>query len=307
MNILVTGGAGFIGSHLTCELLKRGHKVSVVDILCNFAGRDFSENISYRKGLIKGAEFIRGKSSSRSFWKKKFEVVVHLAGIPVISPKKGDFYTYNIQETDKVLRIARDTGVRRLVFISSIYAYGHYRGSPYREDMSLEPHDQYGISKAVGEYLTRYYFCDREWGIIRTAGVYGFGDHNPRIARLVIELHSQLSQMFITRGVARNFIYIDDLIDGMVRVIESPVLNNAFNLVTETVTLEEFIERVKKYVPTLAFKFRVAPKDELFIGPVDINKAKKLLGFNPKFSLDKGMQEYIKKIKEFSRIDKKGG
>lgn len=301
MKVLVTGGAGFIGSHLSAALIHRGHEVVVVDSFVNYAGGDFKENLHYRKKLIEGARLFRAETSDPNAWRTKFDVVVHLAGIPVINPKKGDFFKINVQEMEKVLILARENGTRRFIFMSSIYAYGKYRGKPYREDFPLEPVNEYGISKAVGEYLMRLFFFDREWIAIRTAGIVGFGDHNNRVFQLIVEKYSKVPKLTLTRGVQRLFIYIDDLVDGVVKSVESETANEAFNITAGVVTLEDFAKEVKKYFPNLTWVLRDMPKGELLIGPASIEKAKKLLGFRPKYNLRGAVSEYVRKVKEFVR------
>lgn len=295
MKILITGGAGFIGSHLARALFKKRHQVSIADPFVNFSGGDFFKNFSYRQKLISEAKLFRTLASDSKVWKDNYEVVVHLAGIPVISPKKGDFFKINIAETEKVLKKARKTLVRRFVFMSSIYAYGHYSGRPYSENLPLEPVEPYGITKAIGEYLTKFFFFDREWITIRTAGVFGPGDHNNRVFQLILENQQPL---FLTKKTKRIFIYIDDLIAGLVKAIEAKVKNEAFNLTSGICTLEEFAKVAKKYLPDLQWRERERPKGELVVGQVDINKAKKLLLFKPKFTLEEGIKDYFRKIKK---------
>lgn len=299
MKILVTGGAGFIGSHLTRALLDKGHKVSVVDSFQNFAGYDFFENFDYRKNLIKGAKLYRTKASDPSVWKEKYEVVAHLAALPVIIPKRGDFYKINIQETEKVLRLARKNGVRRFLFMSSIYAQGNYPGHPYEEDMPLDPIDLYGTSKAVGEFLTRFFFGDREWVAIRTAGVFGFGDHNNRVFQLIVEKYQRLPQLFLSKNTSRIFVYIDDLVEGIVRATELKVSHEVFNIASGVVTLEDFAKEVKKYFPKLTWKLREQSKGEIIVGPASIEKAKKILGYQPKYTLRRAVKEYVRKVKRY--------
>lgn len=301
MKILVTGGTGFIGSHLTHALLERGHKVTVVDNFSNFSGGDFFENFDYRKKLIRGAKLIRSKASDKSVWSNgSYEVVAHLAALPVIIPKKGSFYETNIVEMEKVLKAAKKTGTRRFLFMSSIYAYGHYRGKPYREDMSFEPIDLYGASKAVGEQLTRFFFHGHEWVTVRTAGIVGFGDHNNRVFQLIVEKYKKLPKLVLTKKVKRIFVYIDDLVDGIIRGVESNVKNESFNIAGGVTTLEKFAKEAKKYLPDLRWSKRDVPEGEMCIGPASCEKAKMLLGFKPKYDLKRAVKEYVKEYKEFS-------
>jgi len=299
MKILVSGGAGFIGSHLTRALLDRGHKVTIVDAFVNYAGGDFYESFDYRKKLIKGAKLFKTRASDKKVWGSGYEVVAHLAALPIIFPKKGDFYKENILETEKVASFAKKSGTRRFLFMSSIYAQGSYRGIPYSEDMPLEPTDLYGASKGAGEQMVRFFFFDREWEIVRTAGIVGFGDHNRRVFQLIVEKHPGLPQLTLTRGVVRIFVYIDDLVDGIVSAIETKTKNEVFNIAGGVTTLDEFAKEVKKYIPNLEWKLRDAPKGELIIGPANISKARKILGFKPKFTLETAVKEYIKKFRKY--------
>lgn len=293
MNILITGGAGFIGSHLTAKLVALGYNVTIVDSFTNFSTGDFNLNFNYRKKLIKGAKLIINNASHHSVWKQKYEIIIHLAAIPVINPKSGDFFRVNVLETDRVLQKAKKNGVRKVIFTSSIYAYGSYRGKPYKEEFSLEPEDRYGLSKAFGEYLVRKHFFNREWVIIRTAGVFGFGDHNRRISQRIIENNHQSSKLFLTKGAKRSFIYISDLVDSLVKAVESGVKNEVFNITGYSVLLEEFAHEAKRYFPDLQWDLREIPQGEISIGPADIKKAQKLLNFKLNYSIKKGIKDYI--------------
>ena len=293
MNILITGGAGFIGSHLTEKLIAKGYSVTIVDSFTNFSTGDFKLNLDYRKKLIKGAKLIKSSASNQLVWKDKYTILVHLAAIPIVNPKYGDFFKVNVWETDKVLKQALNNDIRRVLFPSSIYVYGSYRGRSYEEDFPLEPEDNYGLSKAFGEYLVRKYFLNREWIIVRTAGVFGFGDHNWRVSQRIIEKNHNMFSLEISKETKRSFIYIDDLVDGLVKVIETPVNNEVFNMTGDTILLEEFAKESREYLPGLSWNLRDKPKNETVIGPASTKKAQQLLGFQIKYSIRDGIKKYI--------------
>jgi nucleoside-diphosphate-sugar epimerase len=152
---LVTGGAGFIGSHLSEELIRRGHAVRVADSL--ITGK--RSNLDH----VRGVEFLEGDLADAAFAQRAVEgveYVLHQAAIPSVPRSVNDPITSNRANVDATLNVlvaARDAGARRLVFAASSAAYGNTPTLPKREDMPTNPLSPYALQKVVGEqYLQMF-------------------------------------------------------------------------------------------------------------------------------------------------------
>ena len=223
---LVTGGAGFIGSHLAGALLLRGHSVRVVDNLST--GR--------LDNLPRGAEFIQGDLTDPDVAAtvvEGCEVVLHQAAIPsvprsVSSPRPS--HEANIDATFNVLMAARDSGVRRLIYAASSSAYGDTPILPKSEDLPPNPRSPYALQKQVGEVYGQLF--TRLYGLetvsIRYFNVFGPRQHpsSPYSGVLSLFIKAALvgkpPTIFGDGEQTRDFTFIDNVVDGVLRAIEAP-------------------------------------------------------------------------------------
>ena len=218
---VVTGGAGFIGSHLTETLLARGERVRVVDSLVT----------GHTRNVQPGAEFVQGDLADLDFAHKSIagaDYVLHQAAIPSVPKSVADPVSSNranIDATLNVLVAARDAKVKRLVYAASSSAYGNAAALPKREDMGTDPLSPYALQKLVGEqYLKQF---TRLYGL-ETVSIRYFNVFGPR--QDPGSPYSGVISLFITHllagkepkiygdgGQTRDFTYVANVVDGVLR------------------------------------------------------------------------------------------
>lgn len=297
---LVTGGAGFIGSHLSAALLARGHSVRVVDSLIT----GLIENVPA------GSEFIEGDLTDRATAAvavRGCEVVLHQAAIPSVPRSISEprpSHEANIDATFNVLLAARDAGVRRVVYAASSSAYGDTLVLPKVEDMPANPRSPYALQKQVGEAYCQLF--TRMYGLetvsIRYFNVFGPRQHpsSPYSGVLSLFIKAALAgtapTIYGDGEQSRDFTFIDNVVDGVLRAIDAPdaageVINVAcggrISLNDAWATLEEIVGPLPTptYGPTRAGDVRDSQ--------ADISKAESLLGYRPLVSFEQGLRRTV--------------
>ena|SRR5665213_3257149 len=296
---LVTGGAGFIGSHLAGELLKRGHRVRVAD--------SFITGKRANLDAITGVELVEGDLADLAVAEKAAEgmdYVLHQAAIPSVPRSVDDPVTSNranITATLNVLQASRKAGVKRLVYAGSSSAYGNSTSGAKREDMLSSPLSPYALQKLVGEQycqmFTRLYGL--ETVVIRYFNVFGPRQDPGSPYSGVISLFATLlpagkqPTIFGDGGQTRDFTYIANVVDGVLRACEAPkAAGEVINVATgQQISLNDLLATLNKIIGT---SIQAVYKDER-AGDVrdslaDISKAKALLGYTPIVSLEEGLQ-----------------
>ena len=303
MRILVTGGAGFIGSHLVGKLLQRGDEVVCLD---NF--NDFYDPAIKRQNVSEFADsslftLMEGDILDVAFldevFQNSFDVVVHLAAYAGVRPSIENPALYqrvNIEGTLNLLECCKKNNVDRLVFASSSSVYGGRKEVPFREtDNVMHPISPYAATKAAGEVLCHTYH--HLYGIsvhaLRFFTVYG-PKQRPEMA-----IHLFASQMLEDRPVkiygdvlsSRDYTYITDIIDGLTASIDRCSGFEVINLGgSATTTLGDLVQMI-------GAGLGVTPKTEQLpaqpgdvpITFADVSKAAKLLDYAPKVPIEKGI------------------
>lgn len=302
MNILLTGGAGFIGSHLLERLLPRGDDVCVVDDFNDYYDPALKRrNLQGKKIELVEAD-IRDLARVEPLVARKPDVLVHLAARAGVRPSVEDPVLYsdvNVRGTLGLLELCRRHGVRRFVFASSSSVYGN-APVPFRESQrSLEPISPYGATKLAGEHYGRVY--NRLFGIQFT-GLRFFTAYGPRqrpdmaihkFARLLDR--GEEMPVFGDGSTRRDYTYIDDILDGVVRAIDRPKPYEVYNLgESRTVELRELLALLES---ALGKKAKIARRPEQ-PGDVketcaDISKARSELGYDPKVSIEEGIRRFV--------------
>lgn len=313
-NILITGGAGFIGSHLVDRLLSEGDwQVSVVDDFNDFYDPAIKRanvgvhetNPNYH--LFKAD--IRDKATLEKIFKEnEFHCIVHLAARAGVRPSLDQPLLYtetNIQGTLNLLELARASGVKQFVFGSSSSVYGINARVPFREDDSIrQPISPYAATKAAGELLCHTYshLYDMHCVCLRFFTVYGPRQRPDlaiyKFARLMSE--AKPIPVFGDGTTRRDYTFIDDTISGvraaMDYVADSTNGNHeVINLgESRTVALRELIALLEKELGTTAN----IDRQPLQPGDVpqtyaDITKARRLLGYNPQTQIEEGLHQFV--------------
>jgi len=297
---LVTGGAGFIGSHLTAALASRGHAVRVVDNLTT--------------GLVGNvpakADFIEGDltdPATAADAVRDVEVVLHqaaVASVPLSITQPRISHESNIDATFNVLLAARAAGVRRVVFAASSAVYGNSPALPKVEDMPTESLSPYALQKQVGETYGRLFF--EQFGLetvsTRYFNVFGPRQHptSPYSGVLSLFISAALSgtapTIYGDGEQTRDFIYIDNVVDGVLRAIDAPdAAGQVINIAAgERVSLNQAWTALEEILGPLPVPIYSPPRDgDVRHSQADISKAKHLLGYQPHVPFVEGLRQTV--------------
>jgi len=296
MKFLITGGSGFIGSHLTDRLLKDGHEVIIVDRSIKY------ENITEHKNLTLIPSVI---SENIGHLFKGVDIVVHMAALT--RPQWSILYPIetnevNVTGTLKVLTHARDNKVKRVVFISTSNLYGD-NVYPTPEDAELNPMNAYALSKLIGEQYCELFYklYGLEYNAIRPFNAYGTrmpitGIYTSAVATFINALKKDIPfKMFGDGTQRRDFVYIDDIVDQIVLMATSKVHGEVFNCGSGiNYSINEMLNIVRELMgkevePEERLDKQFEPNTTL----ADISKARDLLGWKPKIDLKQGLRRTI--------------
>jgi nucleoside-diphosphate-sugar epimerase len=299
---LVTGGAGFIGSHLTEELVRRGHTVRVADNLATGKRRNLDH--------LAGVEFLEGDLADLPFAQQAVagvDFVLHQAAIPSVPKSVMDPIASNRANADATLNVlvaARDAGVKRLVFAGSSSEYGNAPELPKREDMPASPLSPYALQKVVGtEYCQMFYrLYGFETVVIRYFNVFG-PRQDPGSA------YSGVISLFATALIAgrrptiygdgeqtRDFTYVANIVDGVLRACQAPAAaGEAINVACGTrISLNELLRTMNRIVGTrLEAIYQDERAGDVKDSQADISKATALLGYTPTVDLEAGLRSTL--------------
>ncbi|MBI3493716.1 MAG: SDR family oxidoreductase [Acidobacteria bacterium] len=296
---LVTGGAGFIGSHLSEELVRRGHRVRVVDSLVT--GK--RHNLDH----ISGVEFIEGDLAEMPVAEKAvagMDYVLHQAAIPSVPRSVNDpirSHRANLDATINVLVAARDAKVKRLVFAGSSSEYGNTPTLPKREDMPANPLSPYALQKNAAvvycQLFTRLYGF--ETVTIRYFNVFGPRQDPGSPYSGVISLFATAllvgkpPTIYGDGEQTRDFTYVANVVDGVLRACEAPkAAGEIINVATGTrISLNELLKVMNRIVGTnLPAIYSETRAGDVKDSQADITKAKTLLGYTPIVSFEDGLK-----------------
>lgn len=305
--ILITGGAGFIGSHLSERLLRQGKRVAIVDNLDAFYAPEIKranlEEIRARGTFEYFPIDIRNAEKLREvFAAFKPDAVVHLAARPGVRPsfaQPEEYTSINVLGTTQVLEISRQSDVRRLVFASSSSVYGDLSPAPFREDAVItHPLSIYAATKVAGEALAFTYA--HAYGL-PVACLRLFTAYGPRqrpdlaiykFAGLI--LRGEEVPIFGDGSLQRDYTYVDDIVDGICRALEAPGGFEVYNLGnSRPVSINEMVTILGDALgKPVARKFMPVPAGEMRLTHADLSKAGQALGYSPKVSLQEGIRKF---------------
>jgi nucleoside-diphosphate-sugar epimerase len=309
---LVTGGAGFIGSHLVEELLRRGDTVRVLDNLSTGkrANLDAAVAAASSSGAVGAPEFIEGDVATPGVARdavQGIDYVLHQAAMPSVPRSVADPISSNranIDGTLEMLVAARDAGVKRLVFAGSSSVYGDAAELPKHEGMPYKPLSPYALQKQVGEqYLqmfTRLYGF--ETVTIRYFNVFGPrqdpGSAYSGVISLFVKaaLENVPPTVYGDGGQTRDFTYVANVVDGVLRAATTPgIAGEIINVATNgRVSLNQLFAEVQQNVGTsLAPVYGPARAGDIRDSQADITKAEARLGYRPLVSFEEGLRRTV--------------
>jgi UDP-glucose 4-epimerase len=301
---LVTGGAGFIGSHIAAALAAAGTRVRVIDDLST----GHLENLEEIGGRV---DFIRGSLNDADALARALEgveVVFHEAAIPSVPrsvENPAETHRACADATFSLLLAARDAGVRRLVYAASSSAYGDQPASPKVETMRPDPLSPYAAAKLVGEY-----YCQVWWRSYRfeTVALRYFNVFGPRqdpgspysgVISLFVKalMRGERPVIYGDGEQTRDFTYVSNVIDANLRAAESSkgvgeVINAA---VGEEISLNELLSVLKKIIgrADVEPEYRPPRTGDILHSLADVTKARELLGYEPTVGLEEGLRKTV--------------
>ena len=310
-SILITGGCGFIGHHLALELRRLGKNVTVFDdfrfAMANPAYQHFIEMRLKRLAAAR-IPIIRGDTADAFALAAAVESVrpakvVHLAAIvsaAVCDQEPGQGFEINVHATQKLLEILRQSkGIEQLVFPSSSMVYGHFPAESVAEETPANPIGIYGAGKLACEHMIKAYhnIYGLPYTIIRPSALYGPACINRRVSQLFIEAVLEGRKLSLEGGGEDrlDFTYIDDLIQGLVLILTNKrALNETFNLTYgESRPLKALVGLIRKRFPDVEVETKPWNHTVPHRGTLDIGKARRLLGYAPRYPLEKGYPLYM--------------
>ena len=297
--ILITGGAGFIGSHLVEAFVSKKQKVTVIDDLSR-------GNIQNLNGIIDEIEFIEGDITDFELMQdliRRSQVIIHLAALSRVIPAIEDpelCFKSNIAGTEMIARICSKLNTK-LIFSSSREVYGTAKYIPVDENRHLNPENPYGSSKVAGEKIIEAYSkCyGLNYVILRLANVYGIRDFD-RVVPIFLKNSLEKKDLIVYGGEQiLDFIHINDVIEAFLIAFESEKNNNSiFNIGSgkgmTLIELGEIINNSAKNKSKIIVKEKRIGEVENYVA--DIDKAKKILHWEPKISLEKGIEQLLQYI-----------
>ena len=296
--ILVTGGAGFIGSHLVDALIEKGAKLIVIDNLSS--GR--KENI-HSKAVFYHTD-IRSAEIKNIFEKEKPTMVFHLAAQPLVQrayENPMETLGVNIMGTANILEVCRlQKNLKAVIVVSSDKAYGKSAKLPYTEESSLAGDHPYEVSKTAADLLGRTYYktYNLPVAITRFGNIFGPRDLNyDRIIPGVFESILRDKELLIRSDgtMIREYIYVKDATAGLIKVTEhiDTIKGEAFNFGSENIlSVIEAVQQIEKILNVkIPYKILNTAKNEIPKQYLDWKKAKRMLDWKPEYTFAKGIQE----------------
>jgi nucleoside-diphosphate-sugar epimerase len=325
--VVLVGGAGFIGHNLALKLKSLGAEVGVIDGLAVNNIMSFTAHyqtdpcaplyltfLNQRLELLREAGIPLSILDAREYHPVSLaleafrpQVIVHLAAVAHADKSNKDPYStfdHSMRTLENTLDFARQHQTEQFIYLSSSMIYGHFSGGMVIEDTHCEPLGIYAALKYGAERLILGYnqVFGLPYTIIRPSALYGERCVSRRVGQLFIESALQNKTVTILgNGSDRlDFTYIDDFVQGVVRAIASPrAINETFNITYgDSRSLKDMLDILIAHFPEVEVQYK--PKDKLMPdrGTLSVDKARRLIGYDPQYPLDKGFPRYIEWYRE---------
>lgn len=317
MKFLVTGGAGFLGSSICRKLVARNMEVTIFDSFVQYISpltSKYQKYLEFRfQDLRDKVRIIRGDTRDklnlqRALQSAKPDIIIHLAALPLADFSdqfSSETHSTIIDGTINILETMRDIpSIKRMVFASSSMVYGDFVCEPAVEDQPKLPKDLYGGAKyaaetLIGAYARRF---NLEFTIIRPSALYGPTDVNRRVSQIFLE-KAIAGEEIVIHGSGEtklDFTFVDDAAEGFILASLAPEgKNETFNITRgEGRSLKEYLEILKTYFPGIRTTHKAIDLHRPRRGALDISKARSKLGYNPQYSLEKGIAECVQFLKK---------
>ena len=305
MSILVTGGAGFIGSHLVERLIREGENVTVLDNLTtgrkeNLSSVSARDTFRFVQGDIRDREIVRSCM-------KDTDRVVHLAAIasvPFSNRNPVETHDVNVEGTLNILRACGEYNVAKMVYASSCAVYGEPVFLPVAEDHRLSATSPYAASKIAAEAYCQVFREKHDLATVclRAFNVYGSKQHNSDYGGVLTQFISRLTKqqppiIYGDGEQSRDFIHVNDVVDAVARILHTPNgTNGTYNLGSgKATTINELARTLQRLLGDGEFRpvYTLARPGDVRHSQADIGKARRGFGFEPLTRLDDGLEKLV--------------
>lgn len=314
--VIITGGTGFIGSRVAARFVAAGWKTYLYDSFVMYLMPDHAgshPNYYARLEPIRSqVEIVRGSTLDKDHLRRtineiKPSVILHTAAMPLAAlalKHTEEAFQSILMGTHNILEVARDADWSpRVVYVSSSMVYGDFLSEVVTEEHPTNPRDIYGAFKLGGEIMVRAYAKNYklDTAIIRPSAVYGPYDANQRVLEKFIR-NAQAGKPIVMDGdgsMKLDFTYVDDTALGMFLVAtHANAKGETFNITRgEGRSLKDAATIIQNYYPDLKCEYRPKPAHVPLRGALCIDKARKLVGFEPEVPLEEGLKRYHEHLK----------
>ncbi len=303
-NVLVTGGAGFIGKEVVKKLQFEGYNVTVIDLKPQ---PDDLQFVRYIQGDIIDISQCLSACENQDY-------IIHLAAkarIPESFTNPSAYFLNNVVGTQNLLAAAAAKSIKKVVYASSSSVYGNHP-TPNKPYHKPSPLNYYAMTKLFGEHLCKQFrnLYGLEYTILRLFTVYGDGQPSDDMNGLMIAKFARLAAEHLPLTIhgdgnfRRDFIHVDDVANAFYTAIESKVKNEVFNVGTEqNISINEVVEILRQYKPELNISYIPKPKGYASSTLSDTSKTRKLLGWKHKVSPHDGIHQLYSSIFSNNVVD----
>jgi len=305
--ILVTGGAGFIGSHLVERLLKDGYDIVCLDNFNDYYNPQIKRNniepFLRERNFNLVEDDIRDEDTlEKIFEKYKFQKVIHLAaqaGVRLSLKQPNLYIDVNVNGTLNLLELSEEYKIKNFVFGSSSSVYGATKEIPFSEEGKLKPISPYGVSKRTGELLcyTYNHLYNLPFTILRFFTVYGPRQRPDMAIHKFTKLIDEGKEIYLYGDgkTSRDYTYISDIVEGIMSALNNDFNYEIFNLGNSNPTnLSHMISLIERNLKKSA-KIKYLPEQpgDPSITFADISKSKRILNYNPKIKIEEGIKRFV--------------
>lgn len=319
-NILITGGAGFIGSSLYKKLNHKRFNITIIDNFSNYYDvKQKLYNLGLYRRIEKNKQYknilnldIRDKKNLEKFFKeKKIDLIIHFAALPGVHQsnfRTKDYFENNVFGSFNIFECARKFDIKKIIFISSSSIYGDNKKIPFKESFAPSPISFYGFTKVEGENLAKFF--SKNFGldilILRLFTFYGPSQRPDLMLHKFFLNHFTGKKSIVFSDTVRDFTYIDDGVEMIKKSLEYVETLNGFDFLnigsSNPVKIEDVLKIIKKLIPDFNY---VEEKRKIFdmkITYADMKKSKKILKYEPKVQIDEGILKFYRWFKDYYRV-----